>query len=80
MGEVGNVGYESARQEESAAQEDISGSEKVSIDDMDVEELRAYAALNGIDLSGRKKKADMITAIKADEKKAAEARNALRLQ
>ena len=50
------------------------------IEGMDVEELKAYAALNGIELSGRKKKADIIAAIKAGEEKAAEARSVLRLE
>ncbi len=77
---AGHEGYESAKQEKAAAQEEISGEEKVSINNMDVEELRAYAALNGIDLSGRKKKADIIAAIKAGEEKAAEARSVLRLE
>lgn len=81
---AGHQGHEIVAQEEpttqeAAAQEDISKSDKISVDSMDVEELKAYAALNGIDLSGQRKKADIIAAIKAGERKAAEARNTLRL-
>ena len=68
LGDADNEGYES------------TGQEETSIEGMDVEELRAYAALNGINLSGRKKKADIIATIKAGQEKAAEARNILRLE
>lgn len=49
-----------------------------SIEKMSVEELRAYAMLNGIPLSGLKKKEAILAAIDAAETRAAEARNALR--
>lgn len=80
LGDADNEGYESTAQEESTTRENMSEPGETAIEGMDVEELRAYAALNGIELSGRKKKADIIAAIKAGEKKAAEARSALRLE
>lgn len=46
--------------------------------DMNTTELRAYASLNGIDTSGLKKKEEILNAIKEAEKKAEEARAALR--
>lgn len=46
--------------------------------DMNVDELRAYAEINGISLAGAKKKADIISAIREAEAKAAEARSVLR--
>lgn len=39
-----------------------------SIEDMKVDELRAYAELNNIDISKAQKKADIIAAIKAAER------------
>lgn len=77
---AGHEGYERTGQEESAVQKNMSEHGGTPIEGMDVEELKAYAALNGIELSGRKKKADIIAAIKAGEEKAAEARSALRLE
>jgi hypothetical protein len=49
-----------------------------SLSDMSVTELKAYASLNGIDISGLKKKEEILEAIKTAEKKADEARAALR--
>lgn len=49
-----------------------------SIEKMSVEELKAYAMLNGINISGLKKKEAILDSIYAAEKKAAEARNVLR--
>lgn len=45
---------------------------------MSVEELKAYAELNGISLAGAKKKAEILGMIRESEAKAAEARDALR--
>ena len=49
-----------------------------ALEDMNVTELKAYAALNGIDITDLKKKGEIIDAIKVAEKKADEARAALR--
>lgn len=49
-----------------------------SFSDMNVDELRAYAELNGISLAGAKKKADILNAIHEAEAKAAEARSIIR--
>ena len=51
-----------------------------ALSDMNATELKAYAALNGIDISGLKKKEDILGAIKTSEKKADEARAALRTE
>ena len=48
--------------------------------DMTVDELKAYAEANGISLDGAKKKADILSAIREAEAKAAEARSILREQ
>lgn len=48
--------------------------------DMNVDELKAYAEANGISLAGAKKKADILSAIREAEAKAAEARSILREQ
>lgn len=48
--------------------------------DMNVDELKAYAEANGISLAGAKKKADILSAIREAEAKAAEARSVLREQ
>ena len=46
---------------------------------MTLEELKAYAYVCGIDISGLRKKDDILAAVKAAENKAAEAREALRM-
>ena len=46
---------------------------------MTLEELKAYANVGGIDISGLRKKDDILAAVKAAESKAAEAREALRM-
>ena len=46
---------------------------------MTLEELKAYAYVGGIDISGLRKKDDILAAVKAAENKAAEAREALRM-
>ena len=46
--------------------------------EMSVEELKAYAELNGISLAGAKKKVEILGMIRESEAKAAEARDALR--
>lgn len=48
--------------------------------EMSVDELKAYAELNGISLAGAKKKAEILGVIREAEAKAAEARGALREQ
>lgn len=50
----------------------------ISIEKMSVEELKAYAMLNGIDISGLRKKEIILDSIYAAETRAAEARKALR--
>lgn len=55
-----------------------SKGEPDALADMSLTELKAYAALNGIDITSLKKKDEIIDAIKAAEKKADEARSALR--
>lgn len=52
--------------------------EASSFADMNVTELKAYAALNGIDISGLKKRDEIEAQIRASEARAAEARAALR--
>lgn len=49
-----------------------------ALEDMNVTELKAYAALNGIDITELKKKGEIVDAIRAAEKKADEARDVLR--
>lgn len=48
------------------------------LEEMTVKELKAYADKNGIDLAGASKKEAIITTIVAADRKAAEAREALR--
>lgn len=48
------------------------------LEDMSSAELKAYASLNGIDIAGLKKKEEVLAAIKSAERKADEARTALR--
>ncbi len=57
------------------------GKDSGRVDDfaeMSVDELRAYAEINGISLAGAKKKAEILGVIRESEVKAAEARSALR--
>lgn len=54
--------------------------EKDTFSDMNVDELKAYAEANGISLAGAKKKAEILSAIREAEAKAAEARSILREQ
>lgn len=49
-----------------------------SLDDMSQTELKAYASLNGIDITGLKKKEDIVKAIRNAEAKADEIRAVLR--
>lgn len=49
------------------------------IDRMTLDELKAYALVGGIDISGLRRKDDILSAVKAAEEKAAEAREALRM-
>lgn len=46
---------------------------------MTLEELKAYALISGIDISGLRKKDDILAAVEDAERKAAEARVALRM-
>lgn len=46
---------------------------------MTLDELKAYALVGGIDISGLRKKDDILAAVKVAEEKAAEAREALRI-
>lgn len=48
------------------------------LEGMSSAELKAYASLNGIDIAGLKKKEEVLEAIKSAERKADEARTALR--
>lgn len=73
--EEGLKAQEVPRQEHSGTAED----KEISIEHMKMEEIKAYAVLNGIDISGMKKKEDMVNAVRDAEKKAAEAREALRM-
>ena len=54
--------------------------EEDTFSDMNVDELKAYAEANGISLAGAKKKAEILSAIREAEAKAAEARSILREQ
>lgn len=61
-----------------AAAKAEQGDSVLSLADMNVTELKAYAALNGIDLTGLKKRDEIETKIREAEANAAEARAALR--
>ena len=54
--------------------------EEDTFSDMNVDELKAYAEANGISLAGAKKEAEILSAIREAEAKAAEARSILREQ
>lgn len=73
------VEVEKGQGEDKAPEENNDqGKSADALSDMNVTELRAYASLNGIDISGLKKREDILDAIKVAEKKAEEARAALR--
>lgn len=74
-----SVGTESGREEDRLPAEVEAGERPAdTLVDMNTTELRAYASLNGIDTSGLKEKEEILNAIKEAEKKAEEARVALR--
>lgn len=72
------------QEEDDGAARDETGAREADEEDalasLSVEELKAYAELNGIDLSGAKKKAEILALIREAETRAAEARNVLRGQ
>lgn len=83
--EAGRVGVpETGREESSGGRtmepEGENPGQPDEFAEMSVEELKAYAELNGISLAGAKKKAEILGVIREAEAKAAEARSALRGQ
>lgn len=85
-GVSGQRGDASEPGREEAFEEDITEPDGGNLDqteifaEMSVDELKAYAELNGISLAGAKRKAEILGIIRESEAKAAEARNALREQ
>lgn len=73
-----DLGDEKSGEEASMVPGNEEPDTKDHLSDMSVDELKAYAELNGISLAGAKKKADIISAIREAEAKAAEARSVLR--
>lgn len=67
---------EDGEQGEATADEDHTHATELS--KMTVEELKAYAGINGISLGSARKKEDILRAVQEAEEKAAEARAALR--
>lgn len=76
-----NSGQKTVQEENEFAADD--GETKKTYDtlsNMNATELKAYASLNGINISGMTRKGEILEAIKAAEKKADEARAALRYE
>lgn len=69
------MGFE---EEETADDEVVKPSEKEKFSEMNMEDLKGYAKVYGIDLSGCSKKAEIIKRIMDETTKAAKARNAVR--
>lgn len=68
--------YEEEETEDPETEETVDTGE--NLEDMSVVELTAYASVNGIDVTGLKKKADLVKAIKEAEEKAKAARESIR--
>lgn len=78
--EKGEPGKENTGEEDVKEPGKENPGEEDTFSDMNVDELKAYAEANGISLAGAKKKAEILSAIREAEAKAAEARSILREQ
>lgn len=65
-------------EKETADDEVVKPSEKEKLSEMNMDDLKGYAKVYGIDLSGCSKKAEIIQRIMDETAKADEARNAMR--